>query len=87
MMTHFMDICSYCEAATDSIQKSIENGNYDGAHIQLSAYLLEVYSRYQNNEIDEETYKESLRFYRRMTVTLIDECSINQQLNNYERED
>lgn len=86
-MIHVMDICSYCEAATDSIQKSIENGNYDGAHVQLSAYLLEVYSRYQDGEIDEEIYKESLRFYRRMTITVIDESSINYQLKNYERED
>lgn len=84
-----MDICSYCEVATDSIQKSIEMGNYDGAHIQLCAYLLEIHSRYRDGEIDLETWRETLSFYRRMTMTVIEENNLQQQIisNTMERED
>lgn len=82
-----MDICSYCEVATESIQKSIECGNYDGAHIQLSAYLLEVHSRFQNGEIDVGTWKDTMSFYRRMTKTVIEESNIQQSIINMEREE
>lgn len=82
-----MDICSYCEVATESIQKSIERGNYDGAHIQLSAYLLEVHSRFQNGEIDAGTWKDTMNFYRRMTKTVIEESNIQQSIMDMEREE
>lgn len=80
-----MDICSYCEVATESIQKSIEMGNYDGANIQLCSYLIEIYTRYQNHEIDEYTWRETLRFYRRMTVTIIEEQNIQQTIIEKEK--
>lgn len=79
MTANTVDFRIYSENAIDSIQQSIDSGNYDSAHVQLCEYLLESYSRFQNNEIDQKTYKESLRFYRRMTLTLIDESSINNQ--------
>lgn len=68
-----MDIRSYCEVATESIEKSIESGNYDGALVQLSAYLLEVHSRLQSGEINHKTWHETLRFYRRMVTAVIGE--------------
>lgn len=83
----YMDICSYCDVATESIQKSIEIGNYDGAHVQLCAYLLEVHSRYRDGEIDADTWKHTLSFYRRMTSTVIEENNLQHQLLNMERED
>lgn len=81
-----MDICSYCEVATESIQKSIETGNFDGATLQLCAYLLEIHSRYRANEIDAETWNETLRFYRRMSATINEEYSIQQSILNREKE-
>ena len=75
-----MDICSYCEVATESIQKSIEVGDYDGALVRLSAYLLEINSRWRNGEIDTETWWETLRFYRRMTTTINEEMSIQHSI-------
>lgn len=75
-----MDICSYCEVATESIQKSIEVGDYDGATVRLSAYLLEINSRWRNGEIDTETWWETLRFYRRMTTTINEEMSIQHSI-------
>lgn len=75
-----MDICSYCEVATESIQKSIEVGDYDGALVRLSAYLLEINSRWRNGEIDTETWWETLRFYRRMTATINEEMSIQHSI-------
>lgn len=80
-----MDICSYCEVATESIQKSIEIGDYDGATIRLCAYLLEIHSRYRSNEINEETWQETLRFYRRMTVTINEEQNIQNIISEKER--
>lgn len=80
-----MDICSYCEVATESIQKSIEIGDYDGATIRLCAYLLEVHSRYISNEIDIDTWRETLRFYRRMTVTISEEQNIQNIISEKER--
>lgn len=80
-----MDICSYCEVATESIQKSIEIGDYDGATIRLCSYLLEIHSRYRSNEIDEETWRETLRFYRRMTVTINEEQNIQNIISEKER--
>lgn len=81
-----MDICSYCEVATDSIQKSIEIGNYDGATIQLCSYLIEIYTRYQNHEIDVDTWRETLRFYRRMQATIIEEQNIQLEIIEKEKE-
>lgn len=81
-----MDICSYCEVATDSIQKSIETGNYDGATIQLCSYLLEIHSRYRMNEIDEDTWRETLRFYRRMNMTINEESSLQRSILDREKE-
>lgn len=81
-----MDICSYCEVATESIQKNIEAGNFDGATIQLCAYLLEIHSRYHMNEIDEDTWKETLRFYRRMNVTINEELSLQRSILEREKE-
>lgn len=81
-----MDICSYCEVATESIQKSIEIGNFDGATIQLCSYLIEIYTRYQNHEINADTWRETLRFYRRMTVTIIEEHNIQQEIIEKEKE-
>ena len=83
----YLDICSYCDVATESIQKAIEIGNYDGAHIQLCAYLLEVHKRYQNGEIDSSAWKETMTFYRRMTTTVIEESNLQLQIQNIERED
>lgn len=79
-----MDICSYCEVATDSIQKSIESGNYDGAFVQLSAYLLEVHSRLQNGEIGIDIWNETLRFYRRMVHITIEEYNLQISINERE---
>lgn len=80
-----MDICSYCEVATESIQKSIEIGDYDGATVRLCAYLLEVHSRYISDEIDIDTWRETLRFYRRMTVTISEEQNIQNIILEKER--
>lgn len=74
----YFDICSLCELATETIQKNMEAGNYEGAHIHLCAYLLEVHSRYQSGEIDLETWRNTLSFYRRMTTTVIEESNIYQ---------
>lgn len=81
-----MDVCSYCEVATDSIQKSIEMGNFDGATIQLCFYLIEIYTRYQNQEINVDTWRETLRFYRRMQTTIIEEQNIYQTIIEKEKE-
>lgn len=82
-----MDICSYCEVATESIQKSIEVGDYDGATVRLSAYLLEINSRWRNGEIDTETWWETLRFHRRMMQTILEELGIQQTIIEREREE
>ena len=71
----YIDISSYCEMMLSTIQKCIENRDFDGACIQLSAYLLEVYSRYQSGEINAKAWHETLRDYRRMTVRVIEEVS------------
>lgn len=60
----------------------MENGNYEGAHIQLCAYLLEIYSRYQDGEINAAIWKETMSFYRRMTTTVIEESNIQQQIDS-----
>lgn len=75
-----MDICSYCEVATESIQKSLEIGDYDGASVRLCAYLLEINSRWRSGEIDTETWWETLQFYRRMTATINAEMSIQHSI-------
>ena len=75
----YIDICSYCNLMTNSIQKTIESGNYDSAHIQLSAYLLEVHGRYLGGEIDRNTWQETIRFYRRMTTAVIEESNLYNQ--------
>lgn len=80
-----MDVCSYCEVATDSIQKSLEAGDYDGATIRLCAYLLEIHNRYLVSEITADTWRETLRFYRRMTATINEELSIQQSILEKER--
>lgn len=82
----YIDVCSLCDLATETIQKHIENGNYEGAHIHLCAYLLEIYSRYQCGEIDADTWHETLSFYRRMTTTVIEECNLKQQIQSIEKE-
>ena len=82
-----MDVCSYCEVATDSIQKSIEGGDYDGATVRLCAYLLEIHSRYQVGEIDLEAWRETLRFYRRMSATISEEMNIQQTIIDRETEE
>lgn len=82
-----MDVCSYREVATDSIQKSIEGGDYDGATVRLCAYLLEIHSRWQNGEIDHETWRETLRFYRRMSLTISEEQNIQQTIIERESEE
>lgn len=76
MTMNVMDVCSYCEVATESINKSIENGNYEGALIQLSAYLLEMHTRWQNNEISLKVWRETVSFYRRMVFV------VNEEINN-----
>lgn len=76
MTINVMDVCSYCEVATESINKSIENGNYEGALVQLSAYLLEMHSRWQNNEISVKVWRETVSFYRRMVFV------VNEEINN-----
>lgn len=75
-----MDVCSYCEVATDSIQKSLEAGDCDGATIRLCAYLLEIHNRYLASEIDRDTWYETLRFYRRMNATISEEFNIQQSI-------
>lgn len=82
-----MDVCSYCEVATDSIQKALEVGDYDGATVRLCAYLLEIYNRYQSGEIDLDAWRETLRFYRRMSATISEERSIKQSIIDREREE
>lgn len=82
-----MDVCSYCDVATDSIQKSIEAGDYDGATVRLCAYLLEIYSRWQNGEIDHDTWRETLRFFRRMNTTISEEMNIQQTIIEREMEE
>lgn len=82
-----MDVCSYCDVATDSIQKSIEGGDYDGATVRLCAYLLEIYNRWQNGEIDHEIWRETLRFYRRMSATISEEMGIQQTIIDREMEE
>lgn len=86
-LANYIDICSYCELMTSSIQKSIETGDYDGAHVQLSVYLLEIHGRYLGGEIDLNTWKETIRFYRRMTTTVIEESNLYNQIQQIERED
>lgn len=76
MTMNVMDVCSYCEVATESINKSIENGNYEGALIQLSAYLLEMHSRWRNSEINAKVWRETVSFYRRMVFV------VNEEINN-----
>ena len=83
-----MDICSYCEIATESIQKSIERGNYDGALVQLSAYLLEIHSRFMNGEIDATAWRDTISFYRKMVHIVNDEMEIQTNVNlTYESEE
>ena len=86
-LVDYIDICSLCELATESIQRYMESGNYEGAHIHLCAYLLEVHSRFQNGEIDAGTWKDTMNFYRRMTKTVIEESNIQQSIMNMEREE
>ena len=87
-MTHtpysIMDACSYCEVATDSIQKALEMGDFDAATIRLCAYLLEIHNRYILSEIDVGTWRETMRFYRRMTATINEELSIQQHIEEKE---
>lgn len=80
-----MDARSYCEVATESIQKSLESGDFDSATIRLCAYLLEIHNRYLSRELDAGTWRETLRFYRRMNATIIEELDIQQNIS--ERED
>lgn len=75
-----MDVCSYCEVATDSIQKALEACDYDGATIRLCAYLLEIHNRYLIGEIDAGMWRETLRFYRCMTATISEEMNIQQSI-------
>lgn len=79
-----MDACSYCEVATDSIQKALEAGDHDSATIRLCAYLLEIHSRYLTGEIDAGTWRETMRFYRRMTATISEEINIQQSIEEKE---
>lgn len=79
-----MDACSYCEVATDSIQKALEAGDFDAATIRLCAYLLEIHNRYITSEISVGTWCETLRFYRRMTATINDELNIQQSIEEKE---
>lgn len=77
MAANTIDFRIYIENAIDSIQESINSGNYDSAHVALCEYLLFANNCFHLGEIDRKTYKESLRLYRRMTLMLIDEDSIN----------
>lgn len=79
-----MDACSYCEVATESIQKALEAGDHDGAAIRLCAYLLEIHNRYILGEIDAVTWRETMRFYRRMTATINEELNIQQSIEEKE---
>ena len=81
-----MDACSYCEVATDSIQTALESGDLDAATIRLCAYLLEIHNRYMTSEIDAGTWRETLRFYRRMTATINEELDIQQSIEEKENE-
>ena len=81
-----MDIRSYCEAATDSIQKALEMGDHDSATVQLCAYLLEIRGRYITDEIDTDTWRETLRFYRRMTATINEEITIQKSITDIRKE-
>lgn len=81
-----MDARSYCEVATDSIQKALEAGDYDSAAIRLCAYLLEIHNRYLVGEIDAGVWRETMRFYRRMNATINDELNIQQSIEEKENE-
>lgn len=49
------------------------------------SYLLEIYSRYQNNEVAFDIWRETLRFYRRMRATIIEEQNMRQTIIEKER--
>ncbi len=78
MPTNEMDVASYSEFAEESIRKSIEMGNYEGAHVQLCSYLLEMQDRFVSNEINRKTWRESVRLYRRLTMAVMEESNIQQ---------
>lgn len=68
-----MDTCSYCEIAMDGVRQSIDLGDYDGAFVKLSAYLLEIHRRWIEGQVNAEMWRETLRFYRRMTLSICNE--------------
>lgn len=84
---NIMDICGYFEVISESVQKSIESGNYEDAYVRLSSYLLEIYSRYQRGDVSKVVWNETIRFFCRMTAIVIKEDDIQQQILNDERED
>lgn len=70
---NMMDTCSYCEIAMDGIMQSIERGDYDGAFVRLSSYLLEMHARWMDGRIKADLWHETLRFYRRMVLSICTE--------------
>lgn len=82
-----LDICGYFETASESVQRSIESGNYEDAYVHLASYLLEIYSRYQRGDVNKVVWNETVRFFCRMAAIVINEDNIQQQILNDERED
>lgn len=81
-----MDVCGYFETASESVQKSIENGNYEDAYVHLSSYLLEIYSRYQRGDVNKVVWNETVRFFCRMILMVIEESNIQQSIESLEKE-
>ncbi|MDE7131096.1 MAG: hypothetical protein K2O65_04760 [Lachnospiraceae bacterium] len=84
--TNVMDICGYFETASESVQRSIESGNYEDAYVHLSSYLLEIYSRYQRGDVNKVVWNETIRFFCRMILMVIEESNIQQSIESLEKE-
>lgn len=85
--TNVMDICGYFETASESVQRSIESGNYEDAYVHLASYLLEIYSRYQRGDVNKVVWNETIRFFCRMALTVMEESNIQQSIKSLESED
>lgn len=81
-----MDICGYFETASESVQQSIESGNYEDAYVHLASYLLEMYSRYQRGDVNKVVWNETVRFFCRMILMVIEESIIQQSIESLEKE-
>lgn len=67
-----LDLMAYQGVATDSIQKAIENTNFELAHIRLAFYLLEMNQRFRNGEIEPKIWKDVYNFYCCMSADIIE---------------